>query len=280
MAGGGKAAHVGSDLGQDGRRGPLLHTRDLGQLGDELTKGGEQSLHLRLEAGDPLGEHVDHGQVLTDQEGVVAREAAVEGGGQVLARRLQPAIGERRQSRRIGLASDQRLQNAPAVDAEQVGHDGCEFDVGVLQHLADTVLVLRHLALQLRARPRQIAQLPDRLRRHEARADQAVGQEIGQPAGIARIALAAGQIARLVGVDQHQRERGVQDVPHRLPIDTGCLHHDMRDTTLFEPSCEREKIARRGREAALLVGDLAASHGARADRHEGGMHIKTGALLM
>ena len=143
MPGGRKTAHVEADLGDDRRRGAPLHAGNPADVLDDLKKGGEQRVHLPLEARDPLGEMVDQHQMLAHEERVVAREAAVQRRRQFVGRGLEPPVGERREPDGIGLAGDQRRQNASAVGAEQIGDHRGELDVGILQHLADAVLASR-----------------------------------------------------------------------------------------------------------------------------------------
>ena len=85
------------------------------------------------------------------------------------------------------------------------------------------------LAHELLARARQRAQLLHRRRRHEAGADQAVGQQVGQPHRVVDVGLAPGHVLDVRGVGQHQLEVAFEHMPHRLPVHAGGLHGDVLD---------------------------------------------------
>ena len=108
---------------------------------------------------------------------------------------LEQALG-------IALAGDQRPEDGAPAGAEQVGDHAGDLEVGVFQRLLDAQGVASHLANQLFAGARQVTQLLDRLGRHEARADQAVGQQVGEPVRIADVALASRDVAGVGGVDE------------------------------------------------------------------------------
>jgi hypothetical protein len=86
-------------------------------------------------------------------------DPAMQRGAQLRRGGLEAAAGQRRQALGVGLASDQRLQDGPAADPEDVGEEAGQLEVGVLQRLLDPQGVLRRLADQLLARAREIAQL-------------------------------------------------------------------------------------------------------------------------
>lgn len=78
--------------------------------------------------------------------------------------------------------------------------------------------MLHDLARQLLPRPGEITQLLDRRRRHEARPDQPMRQQIREPCRVVHVALAPGHILYMRGVGQNQRKTIFENVPDRLPV--------------------------------------------------------------
>ena len=79
---------------------------------------------------------------------------------------------------------------------------------------------------------------------HEAAADQPMRQQIGQPGSVVHVGLAARHVLDMCGVGQRQREIAIaQDVPDRLPIDPGRLHHDVRAAFRRQPLRQGKKVA-------------------------------------
>ena len=75
---------------------------------------------------------------------------------------------------------------------------------------------------------REVAQLADRLGRHEVGLQQPRLGELAQPRRVGDVGLAARDLLDVPGVDQHALELVLQDRPRRLPIDAGGLHHHLR----------------------------------------------------
>src|SRR3954454_3018310 len=88
------------------------------------------------------------------------------------------------------LTGDHRLEDAPPAGAQDVRDRRGQLDVRLLQHRLEALRMLHDLAAELLARPRQISQFLDRLRRYEARPDQAVRQQVRNPRRIIHVALA------------------------------------------------------------------------------------------
>jgi hypothetical protein len=51
----------------------------------------------------------------------------------------------------------------------------------------------------------------------------------------------SGDLLDVPGVHQHQLEPVLQDRPHRLPINTGGLHHDLLDPERLQPVPQRQQ---------------------------------------
>ena len=106
---------------------------------------------------------------------------------------------------------------------------------GVLQHLVQP-LGLTAALLDLRlAVAGQLAQLPDRPRRHEAGADQPVLDQLGDPGRIGHVGLAAGRVLEVLGVHQPALDVVFQQVVDRLPEHPGRLHPHHLDLVAGQP---------------------------------------------
>ena len=135
----------------------------------------------RRERGDGLVQVVDVGQHLRDQQPVMVGanrpSRASRSAGSLAA---QPALGQLGQHLRVVGAGHQRVQHRPAGDAQHVGGHAGQLDPGVLQDLLQPLGLPGALLDQRLAVAGQVAQLPDRLGRHEAGADQPVLDQLGR----------------------------------------------------------------------------------------------------
>jgi hypothetical protein len=103
------------------------------------------------------------------------------------------------------------------------------------------------LAHQLLAGAQQGPHLLHRRLGHEACADQAVRQQIGEPDRVRDIGLASWHVLHMRGVGQDQGDVAVgQDVPDRLPLDAGSHYRDMGAAGLGQPGRQRQQTGRRG----------------------------------
>jgi Double zinc ribbon len=97
-------------------------------------------------------------------------------------RGLDALVGQGRQAVGLALARGEGAEDRAAADAQDVGENGGEFDVRVLQGFLDAQGVLSDLADELFASAGEIAQLLDRRRRDEAAPDEAVSEQVSQVA--------------------------------------------------------------------------------------------------
>jgi hypothetical protein len=103
------------------------------------------------------------------------------------------------------------------------------------------------LAHQLLAGSRQRAQFLPVFTGDEARLDQAMGGEIGDPHSVVHVRLAAGDRLDGARVGEHKLECArAQDLPYRKPIDAGRLHRRQAAPTRIQPLQQgREPFGRR-----------------------------------
>jgi hypothetical protein len=235
MAGGRKDAHVSSDLGDDDLGGALADARDAcqqvpgrGERGDLLVDGVGQRRDLLVEE---IKVREDRG----DQDRVQWLKAPLQRIAQSGDLLTQLAAREIGQNIGVGRAGDERVEHRAAALAEDVRRDAVQLDAGVFQRLVQPLGLALALG-DLRAPiARQQPQVADRLGRHEARRQQPRLGELAQPRRIADIGLAARHVLDVPRVDEHQLEVVLQQMPDRLPIVAGGLHHDVRDLVRAQP---------------------------------------------
>ncbi len=77
---------------------------------------------------------------------------------------------------------------------------------------------------------------------HEAGADQAMSEQVGEPDRSRDVGLAPRHVLDVGGIGQDQGAGvGVEDLPDRAPIDAGGLHGDVGAGVLVEPGGEVEQ---------------------------------------
>lgn len=142
------------------------------------------------------------------QERVVVGEVAGQRLDQNLTPGLQVRGGQLGQHLRMTGAADQRLEHPAPGDTEEVGHHRRELDPAVVQQVLQPPGLVGAFAHHIGAISRQVAQLPNRRRRHEA--DQTVFDQLGVPLGVLHVGLAARGGLHVAGVDRpsvHQEGR-------------------------------------------------------------------------
>jgi hypothetical protein len=142
-------------------------------------------------------------------------------------------------------------------------------DVGALQHLLQTVHLLRSLLHQRLAIARQLPQCPDRLGRDKTRFEQAMPQQVGQPFGIFHIRLAPGHRLHMLRVHQDHLAPCFQQVVHRMPIHPGRFHRDVLDSQTAQPFIQRQQISRHRRKGAHRLLDRSGRQGDQHTHHDG-----------
>ena len=89
------------------------------------------------------------------QEPVMIRQPSMQRIVQLLGRRLDPGVGQRRQPARIAYARNHRLDDPPAAGAHDVGEHRVQFDVGLCERLLNPLDMPCLLAPQLLAGAQQ-----------------------------------------------------------------------------------------------------------------------------
>ena len=86
----------------------------------------------------------------------------------------------------------------------------------------------------------EVPERPDRLGRHEARAQEPGLGELGEPRRVGDVGLSAGDLLDVAGVHEQQLEVVLEHRPHRLPEDAGGLHRDLGDPVGGQPVAQRQ----------------------------------------
>jgi hypothetical protein len=97
VPGGREPAHVQADLGDDDRGGEPGDARDRGQELDGGLKRSQAGIDLPVDPGDGRLQGVDLVQVQAEQEPVIWRHPPAKRLLELLRRRREPRMGERRQ---------------------------------------------------------------------------------------------------------------------------------------------------------------------------------------
>ena len=191
MVGRGEGVHVGADLGDQGLGDVVADAGNVLQPLGGVAKGGERGLQPRVEFRDRGFDLFDRLQMLADQEAMMVAQASFQRGGEFLARAGELGMAELGQPSRIALARHDRLQDAPAAPAQDIGNDRGQLDVGLLQRRLNPLGVTDDLARQLAPRAGQVARtghgLCEPVLDQQAAAQGQRGEERGGATGRAKV---------------------------------------------------------------------------------------------
>jgi hypothetical protein len=166
---------------------------------------------------------------------VITHPVPLQSGRQFRNFPLGLALGQLCDLARTGLAVQQRLQHQLARHPEQVGEHATQFDIGIFQHLLDTVALTRGIVQKLPTPTREIPSFRDRTRRDETRANHGMAEKRGQPPSILRVGFVPLAAFHIFGVGQHDCEIILQDVEDRLPVTTRTFQDRMRTALTHQP---------------------------------------------
>ncbi len=203
------------------------------------------------------------------------RDPPPQGLHQFTRRAGQPRTAQRRQDLRILLPINHRPENPPPAHPHHVGDHRVQLHVGLLQHPLNPLRVLHDLSCELLARARQISQLRDWLRRHKAASNQAVRQQIRNPARVVDVALAPGNVADMRRVGQRQLHPSLQHVPDRLPVHPGGFHSRMGALLFFQPVSQLHQLPRDRPKRSKLTPYLSTLLHAHAGHHCVLVHVQS-----
>jgi hypothetical protein len=191
-------------------------------------KGFDVAVDLLIDASHGRLQSIDLVQMQPQHEAVMGRHPAAQRRLQFCRSGVDAPVSQCSQGLRSGLAGDQGLDHAAAGEAQDIGDDRIQLDVGILQGLLDPLRMTTAFAHELLAGAEQIPHLLGRLVGHEAGSNQPMGHQIGQPGGVVHIGLAPRHVFDMGGVGQYQGELAIgQNMPDRLPVDARRFQGDM-----------------------------------------------------
>src|SRR6266851_37814 len=253
MASGRKAFDRHADLDQNDLGSPWTHASDAAQPFKLSVKRAKQVLHLGVAGGDLCFQVVQVLQLLLDDETQHVAQATNHCLLQRLALVLQdPMVRQFSQLLRVALTLEQGLEDALPRDTGHVAEHGCQLDVGAFERLLQSIHLGRPLVDQRGPIAYEFAQLALVPIRNEARTQQTMTEQIGNPLGIFDVGFAAWHGLQVLRVDDQQGERLalLQDVVDRLPVDPSGFHRYVGAATLDQPlaqgfqvGCHRPKGA-------------------------------------
>ena len=157
MSGGREAAHVAADFGEDDASTQFVDAGNGSQELDRGSKGLDLSVDLLIDLSNGSVNRVDMLEEKAQHEPMMVGHPTAQRCLQFGRAGFDPPVGQCRQSIRVGFAGDQRFDHPTAGQADDVGDDRVELDVGVFQRLLqplDVTGTLPHELLRLRNRLR------------------------------------------------------------------------------------------------------------------------------
>ena len=237
----------------DGRRcGATVDARYRGQQPDLRPVPGETLVDDGVVLGEPFPGPVEEPDPVARQEPAGFREPAFEG---VPDLRGMPAHMARERGRGPAAfpSRGQPVEDAPSVDPEEVGEDAADAEAGAVDGLVDAAA--RPPGDGLPARPRDPAQLAERLRRRHARAAETEPADPCQPDAVGDAGLPPLDPPDVPGMRRKGRGAGSGDgAVDRLPVHAGAFRCRRRHAVPAEPARRRGKPVRK--RAGLPCADL------------------------
>src|SRR5882762_1127610 len=133
-------------------------------------------------------------------------------------------------------------------------------------------MALRRLTLhQLAAVPRQIAKFPDGRRRNEARAEQPMAEQVGDPFRVFDIRLTARNFPDMLRIGRHDLQSPFQKGVDRLPVHPGALHGYLGATFREQPFPQAQQLARARAQCPNLLLNLPIPQSNQQTGHHGSL---------
>ena len=197
-------------------------------------QGLERRVDGRIAAPELLLTHVKEFKILLQDKEVFGAVVASQGGGD---------LGQRRLAVRVAVAGDEVAEDLQPGDADDVADDAPELEV----HLDQRLLHPPHVGAGGLDEDLAVAQVGAEGEHGaggaEAPAQQADAVQLAQPLTILDVALAAGHVFDVAGVDKQDLQApGFQDVEERDPLHAGGFHGDARHAAGDEPVGEALEV--------------------------------------
>ena len=197
-----KTGDVSADFGQEDLDGALADARDRVQALDLVLKRAQPLGDLLAQVIDQVVQPVEVGELVREQEALVRANLASQCALELRQLGAQTALGQIGQGRCVGGALDEGFEHQPPRAAQDVAGHAAQLDPSAFEGLLKAVALGRTFPNQRGPIAGQLAQLALGQVGHEARPQQAVAQEVGDPFTIPHVGLAAGHLLDVLRIDQ------------------------------------------------------------------------------
>ena len=220
---------VRPDLGEDRARGGAVDSRNGLEQPKGLVPRRQGGLDLAFEAFNTLAQRV----VLVEELGEEPARVRVELEGQRLAQRVELGahLGTERVEDRLALQPfDEAVEDAPGIDAEQVGEHAPHAHPAAVDDLLGAISHPAAVGDELAPVPGQGPDLTKRPRGHVAGPGQPELTHARQPLAVGDVGLASSQLLHMLGMDELRGNTRVFECLERgEPIHPGGFEHRRLD---------------------------------------------------
>jgi hypothetical protein len=233
--------HVGTDFRQYRDGHDPVEARNCLQQLDFFRPGFDVLVDERIDFLERLVEAIEQAQRDGEHPAVHSVESALERHFERFNLLLHRALRERSHFLRGLLARRERSKHEHSGDAKDIRRHAIELDVRGLQHFQNALLLSRAVLHQPLAVTRQITQLTQHRRRHEARSNQSVLHQLSEPFRILHVRLSTRDVLDVVRIANNEEPRNCTSFEHGVegaPKDAGALHRDCFDVPRQQPLSE------------------------------------------
>src|SRR5215475_1830088 len=195
---------------------------------------------------------LDSPQQPLEDEALCRSQSPIERTPQLGLLAFELPAGHPGQYRSVGFTTNQGRDHRSSAFAKRVTGDLRQLDVARFQDFDDPVVDAGPLSHQAFTIPSQFEQLANHRRRNEARTNQVMRQQIGQPLRVTDIGLVTRDRFDVQRVDQNYFERAFQDVEDWLPVDPSALNPDVSAVRLDQPDTQPQQIIGHRAESSSL----------------------------
>src|SRR5258708_26795816 len=161
-------------------------------------------------------------------------------------------LGQLCQPGSVFLPGEHRFQHRSPRSTQSIGRYRCQFNVGILQHLLNSIRDAVDLLYQTPPIASEVSKFTYWLWGHETPAEQSVLHQIRDPLVVFLVRLPARHSFDVLRIHQQRLELLRKNVPHRLPVHSRGLHGQMSYAALREPISQLKQIVSECPEALLL----------------------------
>ena len=214
--------------------------------------GRDATVDLLFDPRNTLCQRIPLVQKLPEQESVMVADVTLKSQAQFWNFFFESFLGKRGQVFGVVLPGNDGFDHPSARNAQGVGGNRTEFDVGLFEKLLNAIRHRTLRLLQLCPKARQIAQILNVGGRHKAAPNQAMLQEISDPLTIFGIGLTTRNHFDVMWIHQQQLEMALQHSPDGSPVHPGRFHGNVAYLMLSKPISQPQQIGSHRSETANL----------------------------